>query len=562
MAQPPTDINAILAALGQQNQNRAPSGQGQANAVQSPTVANGFSAPGTNLPAPNSSGTVTLPPPSSAGNFDLNAIKPVSTGNVSIADAIAKAQATAADRSASYSSVYAPYGIDHAVDRPSSSYRNRSRSPRRDNYADGYNPYRDERRGDHRRGGGRDRSVSPGRRGRGKEEPADSDVIQVDSNAVGLIIGRGGENMRRIEADSGARVQFITGPEGAGAKRSCRVSGNPRQRSAAIAAIYQTQAENHSKQPGPASPPPPQPRPASVMPTNNLPPLREGERNSQIMVPDKTVGLIIGRRGETIQDLQDRSGCHVNITSENKSVGGYRPVNLIGTQQAAARAREMIYEIVDSDQRQNSQGGSGSSNDHGGGSAEPSRFASSAPAPNYGPSQYANAPFDPYGTSAPKETENIIVPSEAVGMIIGKGGETIKDMQNVSGCKVNVSQPQGADIERSIELIGSRPAIEHARRLINEKVVAVRDKQGGGSGGSGGGGGGGSRGGQNPPPPSSYGYGSSSMPGYSQPMPSMPLPHQGDNADPYARFGGAQNYWSLWNNAANSGSYGGPPAAP
>ena len=82
--------------------------------------------------------------------------------------------------------------------------------------------------------------------------------------------------------------------------------------------------------------------------------LRDGEDCVQIMVPDRTVGLIIGRGGETIRDLQERSGCHINIVGESKSVNGLRPVNLIGPHHAAAQAKELILEIVDSDTRNGS----------------------------------------------------------------------------------------------------------------------------------------------------------------------------------------------------------------
>src|SRR6202034_4435830 len=70
--------------------------------------------------------------------------------------------------------------------------------------------------------------------------------------------------------------------------------------------------------------------------SSHQPALRDGEDSMQIMVPDRTVGLIIGRGGETIRDLQERSGCHVNIVGEQKSVNGLRPVNLIGSREAAA----------------------------------------------------------------------------------------------------------------------------------------------------------------------------------------------------------------------------------
>lgn len=59
--------------------------------------------------------------------------------------------------------------------------------------------------------------------------------------------------------------------------------------------------------------------------------------------------MIIGRGGETIRDIQDKSGCHVNIVGEAKSQNGQRPVNLIGSVAAAEHAKRLIMEIVESD---------------------------------------------------------------------------------------------------------------------------------------------------------------------------------------------------------------------
>lgn len=187
--------------------------------------------------------------------------------------------------------------------------------------------------------------------------------------------------------------------------------------------------------------------------SSHQPALRDGEDSMQIMVPDRTVGLIIGRGGETIRDLQERSGCHVNIVGEQKSVNGLRPVNLIGSREAAARAKDLIMEIVESDSK-TAAGGGGKER--------------SAP--------QRDAPRDSgMGASGgDKITDSIFVPSEAVGMIIGKGGETIKDMQNTTGCKINVSPSSGpGEIEREIGLVGSRDAIDRAKRAIEDKVEAV-----------------------------------------------------------------------------------------
>ena len=86
--------------------------------------------------------------------------------------------------------------------------------------------------------------------------------------------------------------------------------------------------------------------------------------------------------------------------------------------------------------------------------------------------------------------KTIKVPSEAVGMIIGKGGETIKDMQKTTNCKINVNQPKPPDQYRNIDLAGSSKAMADAERTIWEKVETVRQRDSAAGRSHGGGGGG------------------------------------------------------------------------
>lgn len=138
------------------------------------------------------------------------------------------------------------------------------------------------------------------------------------------------------------------------------------------------------------------------------------------------------------------------------------------------------------------------------------------------------------------------------------GGETIKEMQATTGCKINVTQASGADIEREIGLVGTPQAIADAKNAIWEKVDQVvstpvpntyrrvllttiqREKN---SQRRGGGGGGRDHVNQN----DSY----SQQPNYGQTVAqSTPAqqPQQGDAAaaDPYAIYGGYQNYVAMW----------------
>ncbi|KAH6618888.1 hypothetical protein C7974DRAFT_317992 [Boeremia exigua] len=568
MAAPPPDLNAILAALAA---GRGPS----TTPSQTPQQQIPHQPPPPGLPAgfPGAMPSATppqipgfnFPQPTSSGSLDLSAIKPVSSGSVSIQDALAKARGFAAQKGLAFdarpgmenqwSGMGGPpqaYAMPaHQEDprlsgRPYRRSRSRSRSPqRRDNPRDSYNPYRDERR-DERRGApagyGRERSRSPSRRntfspprqqygGNDRATPPNdnSEVILIDSSLVGLVIGRQGESLRRIEQESGTRIQFINGPE-AGPQRQCRITGPPSARISAkreINRIIEENGGNPARETGRNAR---APQKAAAQ----QPALREGEQSSQIMVPDRTVGLIIGRGGETIRDLQERSGCHVNIVGENKSVNGLRPVNLIGSPAAAAHAKELIMEIVDSDTKQ-------------------------MDGPNHQPQhqQQNKREFDPYAGGASggnKINDSIMVPSDAVGMIIGKGGETIKQMQSETGCKINVSQASGADIEREIGLVGTRQAIDDAKQAIWDKVDQVKEKnntrrrdQGGQDNNYS----------QQQQPPQSYGQAAP------QGQPPAPAAGSPTGADPYAIYGGYQNYLAMWYASfAQQQQQGGAPPGP
>ncbi|KAK7885366.1 hypothetical protein LTR67_010544 [Exophiala xenobiotica] len=495
------DLSNILAALAAQRQGGTPS--------QGPPPLPGAAFPPPQYATPPSNATpYGLPQPISSGSVDLAGIQPINSGSVSIADAIAKARGIAAEKGV-YDPNRPPMNLDpRAGNRGYRRSRSPSRSPprmNRDAYRDSYNPYRDERRGAER-GYTRERSLSPraGHHsparyrddrspGQDRGNEGDSEVLPLDKGVVGLVIGRSGENLRRIESTTGARVQFLDGPEVAGSQRHCRISGSRAARSAAKGEIFKVIDDNEVTKRGDSKPR--GQSKAAVVPTT-----KDGD-SLQLMVPDRTVGLIIGRGGETIRDLQDRSGCHVNILGENKSINGLRPVNLIGSASAQQYARDLVMEIVESDQK------------------------------GISIKDLHREREEPQG----KISETIYVPGEAVGMIIGKGGESIRDMQNQTGCKINVSPAAGRDVEREIGLVGSRQAIEAAKRAIMDKVDTVRARSQG----------------RDSRDDYTDRYASQQQPSYAPPAVAAPAqaaapPPVAGAADPYAAYGGYQNYLQMW----------------
>ncbi|KAI1766878.1 eukaryotic type KH-domain (KH-domain type I) [Hypoxylon sp. FL1150] len=548
MSEGQPNVQAILAALA----------AAQTGTSTTPSQGAPYAVPGYQQPPPAYPMPPTTQPQYASGSYpnpyDLSGIRPVNSGTVQINDAIAQAKIYAAEKGLQpyerpSSAAYQQPHDSRTMDRR---YRSRSRSPvRRDNYRDNSNPYRDERRNDRAaREYGRDRSMSPGiSRGRSSgavfsprgasgrdRDDDDSEIIDIESSLVGLIIGRNGENLRRVESETSCRVQFMSPTSEGGPTRQCKITGPRPRRAEAKASIHRIIEDSGMGALARAGLDKTQPSRRDGA-TPGLSALREGEECTQIMVPDRTVGLIIGRGGETIRDLQERSGCHINIVGESKSVQGLRPVNLIGPPHASAMAKDFILEIVDSDSRNGNAGatdhtkGRPQKNDHG---------------------------RDNGSQMGDKINDSIYVPSEAVGMIIGKGGETIREMQNTTSCKINVSQSTGpGETEREIGLVGSRDSINRAKRAIEDKVEAVRQKNSGGAGGG--------RRGQNNhrrdwDNPNNSSYGNHSASNQHAPVDNQQPPAAAAGTDPYAMYGGYQQYMTLWYQAlSQQNQQGGPP---
>jgi far upstream element-binding protein len=116
-------------------------------------------------------------------------------------------------------------------------------------------------------------------------------------------------------------------------------------------------------------------------------------------IPDKFVGLIIGKGGEQIVRLQAESGCKVQIcqTRPEPVPGGPNPpdrvANLSGTREAIERATRIMDDIIIKGRM--AEGGPVSSN-----------------------------PYSMGGTNI--KSIDVMLPSAKCGLVIGKGGENIK----------------------------------------------------------------------------------------------------------------------------------------
>jgi far upstream element-binding protein len=116
--------------------------------------------------------------------------------------------------------------MPRVIDYRQSDRDDRNAPPRNSGYDDGHR-LRDEprdwdrsrerdrdydKRDPRRQGRYRERSISPAARRPHSPPGRDyEDQMAIDTMHVGMVIGRGGDTLRRVERESGARVQFAPG---------------------------------------------------------------------------------------------------------------------------------------------------------------------------------------------------------------------------------------------------------------------------------------------------------------------------------------------------------------
>ncbi|KAG6659182.1 far upstream element-binding protein 2-like isoform X1 [Carya illinoinensis] len=161
-------------------------------------------------------------------------------------------------------------------------------------------------------------------------------------------------------------------------------------------------------------------------------------------VPNNKVGVLIGKAGDTIRYLQYNSGAKIQITRDSDAdpYCATRPVEIIGSLDNITKAEKLINAVI----AEADAGGS--------------------------PSLIARGLTTAQAAVASEQIE-IQVPNEKVGIIIGKGGETIKGLQTRTGARIQVLIPQhlpegDESRERTVRVTGDKKQIEMARELIKE----------------------------------------------------------------------------------------------
>ncbi|KAJ3096312.1 Far upstream element-binding protein 1 [Phlyctochytrium planicorne] len=271
---------------------------------------------------------------------------------------------------------------------------------------------------------------------------------------VGLVIGKGGENMKRIEREANVKVQFSQDQSPNEPERRTTILGSDDGIRTAKRLINEI-LDGTSKRPEPSSSSSFQRddygsggASSAGSGSSHYGPRPGASSTFPMEVPAGKVGLVIGRMGETIKSLQEKSGAKIAVVPDNASdpKSTVRTVNITGSTDAIEKAKGLINELS----------------------------------------------FGGYSGGESGEFEELKIPNDKVGLVIGKGGEAIKTIQSMHSVKIVIDQTPNHLNERAIKVYGTRDDILRAVEAILEKTMsrARGGQQNNSNYGYGGGGGG------------------------------------------------------------------------
>ncbi|XP_017579805.1 far upstream element-binding protein 3 isoform X2 [Pygocentrus nattereri] len=248
--------------------------------------------------------------------------------------------------------------------------------------------------------------------------------FKVPDKMVGFIIGRGGEQITRIQLESGCKIQ-IAADSGSMIDRPCTLTGSPENIEQAKRLLGQI-VDRCRNGPG----------------YHN-----EMDSNSaiqEILIPASKVGLVIGKGGDTIKQLQERTGVKMIMIQDGPMpTGADKPLRITGDPFKVQQARELVVEII----REKDQG------------------------------DFRTGRGD-FGSRLGGSSLDVAVPRFAVGIVIGRNGEMIKKIQNDAGVRIQFKPDDGISPDRIAQVMGQPDRCQHAVHLINELVHTAQERDG------------------------------------------------------------------------------------
>ncbi|KAF9131121.1 RNA binding protein, heterogenous nuclear RNP-K like protein [Mortierella sp. 14UC] len=305
----------------------------------------------------------------------------------------------------------------------------------------------------------------------------------VSTKEAGVIIGKAGKNVADLRDQTGVKAGVSKVVQGVH-DRVLTVSGSVEGVAKAFSLIAQTLQEN----PITSSPP--------TTPVNPLRPVAQTS-SVRLLISHNLMGTIIGRQGLKIKHIQDTSNARMVASKDMLPQSTERVVEIQGSIDAI---RIAIYEIgkclVDdwergvgtvlynpsapraagagpayttttatTGARTNSTSNSSNSGSYTSRTGNGSDFT--RPRPEAFSQNNANL-----------RTQEISIPADMVGCIIGKGGSKISEIRRLSGSRISIAKvPHDESGERMFTIVGTLEANEKALYLLYGQLEAEKDKR-------------------------------------------------------------------------------------
>ncbi|XP_011035439.1 PREDICTED: KH domain-containing protein At4g18375-like [Populus euphratica] len=307
---------------------------------------------------------------------------------------------------------------------------------------------------------------------------------------IGRVIGKGGSTIKSIRQVSGARIE---------------VDDTKADRDECIITVIATESPDDLK---------------SMAVEAIL--LLQGKINDEdndivgirLLVPSKVIGCIIGKSGAIVNEIRKRTNADVCISKADKLKCADSNVELVEVAGEVGSVRDALVQIVlrlrddvlkEKDGGLNSSVGTDSVYPVRAGISIPSILPSVPPVAPMGYDQraesgsglgllsssslygYGSLPMgeNSYGSLAsyslsklyeglpPPSTLEMLVPANAVGKVIGKGGANIANIRKISGAMIEISDAKSARGDRIAYISGKPEQKQAAENLIQAFIMAT-----------------------------------------------------------------------------------------
>lgn len=144
--------------------------------------------------------------------------------------------------------------------------------------------------------------------------------------------------------------------------------------------------------------------------------------STEILIPKDSIGIIIGRGGNTIKEIELTANVKIHIKESDESNDNFKVCKIEGTPEGVELAEFFIHEVI------------------------------------------VNQPLI--------ETYEMVVPSQTCGRIIGKNGSNIRLISRSSNAKIIISSPDSLkpSLDTKIIITGTAEQIEIAKVLVEQKI--------------------------------------------------------------------------------------------